>query len=438
MKLIRNIFLALLVANSAWAQYSVIPGEAQSKPILLKGAVAHIGNGQVIQNSIIGFDQGKLTLVGDATTARVDESGYEVIDVSGKHAYPGFILPNTNLGLTEVSAVRHTRDNQERGNLNPNVRSIVAYNTDSELIPTLRFNGVLTAQTTPQSGTISGSSSIVQLDAWNWEDAVLKMDESIHMNWPSKISRRFDFTSFSFQTQNNKNYGTQVDELKQLFSEAKNYSELSGRPTNLKLEALVGLFDGSKILQIHVNQAKEIVESVKMAKEMGVQKIVLEGAREVMLVKDFVKDNNIPVILRNLHTTPSSNDLDIDISYKMPYLLHQAGIKYCIGFSSGGGTSYAARNLPFTAGTAAAYGLTPEQALTAITLSTAQIIGIDDQLGSLEDGKDATLFISEGDALDMRTNKLTHAFIQGRKVKLTGMQQELYEKYKNKYGHGQD
>jgi len=432
----RNIITILLMAvcTMSYAQYPLIPAAAQSKPVLLKGATAHLGNGQVIQNSAIGFENGKLTIVADATAVRIDETGYEVIDVSGKHVYPGFIIPNSSLGLGEVGNVRSTNDLNEEGDYNPNVRSIVAYNADSEMIPTYRFNGILMAQITPQGGTIPGGSSIVQLDAWNWEDAAYKLDEGIHLNWPGKRRGNFDFTTFTFSFTDNENYPRQVQELEVLFRDATSYTKLvAPKAPNLKLEAMKGLFDGTKTLYIHSNNAKEIVESIRFAKEQGVQKIVLITADQALFVTSFIKENNIPVIIEEVHNTPSTSGTDYDLPYRLPSMLQKEGIKVSLGYSQGSAPQ-SARNLMFTAGTVAAFGGEKEEALKMITLNTAEILGIDDKVGSLAVGKDATLFVSEGDALDMKTSILNQAYIQGRRITLDGMQQSLYKKYKEKYG----
>jgi len=282
------ILVCLLMAFNAFGQTSVVPANPQSKAILLKGGVAHLGNGSVIQNSVIAFDNGKLTIVGDATNTRIDETQYDVRDINGKHVYPGFILPNTELGLVEIGAIRHMRDNVEQGDIKPNVRTLISYNTDSELIPTLRFNGILLAQVTPAGGIITGTSSIMELDGWNWEDAAHTIDDAMHVNWPGRMRRNFDFSTFTVTRVTNENYATTIEKLEKLFDEAKSYSGLARKEaTNLKLEAMLGLFNGSKALHIHTNNAKSIIESVNFAKSHGVKRIVLVGAREAMLVKDL-------------------------------------------------------------------------------------------------------------------------------------------------------
>lgn len=428
MKTFAHISLLFLL-GAIYAQ-TPVPAPPQSKPIALTGATAHLGNGQVISNAVIAFDKGKLTIVAPASS-NPNLSGYEVINVSGKHIYPGFILPNSQVGLQEVTSIRAMNDFQERGEMNPNVRALIAYNTDSEFIPTFRFNGVLLAEATPTGGTISGTSSVMEMEGWNWEDAAHSIDIGIHMNWPAMMRRQFDFNTFTFSEQANSEYDKQVTELHQFFTEARVYGQQAARETNLKFEAMQGLFDGRKILFIHAGSPKEIVESVRFAQRQGVQKITLVTGTGAVWVADFLKENNIPVIIQDTHNLPDRIDDDIDLPFRAPYLLHQAGVQvslFCAGALHNG------RNLPFFAGTAVAYGMDKEEALKTITLNTAKALGIDKRVGSLEVGKDATLFVSEGDALDYRANNLLMAFISGKRITLSGNQQELYERYSRKYG----
>jgi len=434
-KLIYTLLIALFVITMSWAQ-TPVPAKPQSKPIALMGATAHLGNGQVIQNAIIAFDKGKLTIVADATTSRFDLTGYEVISVAGKHIYPGFILANSQVGLQEVSAVRAMNDHTERGDLNPNVRSVISYNTDTEFTPTFRFNGVLLAEATPSGGTISGSSSVMEMDGWNWEDALHSADIGIHMTWPQLMSRQFDFSTFTFAESPNKDYEKQVGELERFFAESASYGKLSSRETNLKFDAMQGLFDGKQTLFIHANNPKEIVESVRFAQRSGVQRITLVEATGAYWVADFLKENKIPVIIPATHNLPNRNDDDVDLPFKLPYLLSQAGVMVSLsneGFARDKAL-HNGRNLGFYAGTSVAYGMEKEEALKLITSNTAKALGIDNRVGTLEVGKDATLFVSNGDALDYRGNVLTHAFITGKQVTLPGNQEELYERYSKKYG----
>ncbi len=419
------ISLFLFISISLIAQVPV-PAPTQNKAIALKGAEIHIGNGKVLKNATITFSKGLITNV---TTEDLDLSNHEIIDVSGKHIYPGFILANTNLGLTEIQAVKATLDHSEIGKYNPNVRTLIAYNTDSELIPTFRFNGILTAQIAPRSGILSGTSSIVQLDAWNWEDASLSTDDGVYLSWPQQaFPPRWWLAETKFRP--NKKYDQTVKELETLFLEAKNYhQESAGKNINLKLASLASLFK-QKQLFIRANDENSIIQSISFAKRIGLPNIVLVGGEEAVKVADFLKEKNIPLILNCLHRLPNQDHQDVNLPYKSAALLHEKGL--LVGLAYDIYSTQSERNLPFIAGTAAAYGLNKEEALKMITLNMAKILKIDSKLGSLEKGKQATLFVSEGDALDMRTNNLSMAFIQGRQIELQAKQQVLYQKYKNK------
>ncbi len=429
LKYIISIYLSIVLTNGSFGQPPA-PGRAQDKPIAIMNATAHLGTGEVIENSAITFKDGVITNVADATTIRLDLTDYEVINAEGLHVYPGLIAANTIIGLEEIAAVRASRDQAETGEYNPNVRALIAYNTDSEIIPTTRFNGVLYAQTTPRSGRISGSSSVMDLDAWNWEDAVLKIDEGIHLNWPSKMTAPRWWTGQT-EWKENKEYPEQYNELRTFFQDAKSYSAIEKpQSTNLKMEAMAGLFEGSKTLYIHTDRAKEIVESVQFAQKQGVSKIVIVGAGQAYYVKDFLKENNIPVILEDTHRLPDNTIDAVDMPYKLPFLLKEAGIKVAIGQWD---EVMKVRNLAFGAGTAAAYGLGSEEALKMVTLNPAEIMGVSDKIGSIETGKIASLVVSEGDILDMKSNVLKYVFIEGRKVTLEAHQQRLYNKFKTKF-----
>jgi len=428
-------FLFFIFTGYALAQAPAVPvpAPAQGQKIVLTGGVAHVGNGQVIDNSVIVLEGGKITAIGDGRTVKADAANATIFDISGKHVYPGLIAASTALGLSEIAAVRATQDRNETGEFNPNIRSIIAYNTDSEIIPTLRTNGLLMAQIAPQGGIISGQSSIVHLDAWNWEDATLKADDGIWLNW----SQMFTFEGWWAEQggiKPNEKYGEQTQQIKSFFEQAKAYCQAKKhQEANLKMEAMCGLFSGEKKLYVNVNYVKEIVDVVNFAKSFGVQ-LVLSGGSDAWKVADLLKENKVAVIINQTHNLPNREDEDFDMPYKLPKLMHNAGIQYCITVGAGFDGYWQQRNLPFQAGTAATFGLTKEQALSAITLNAAKILGIDKTTGSLETGKDATLFVSKGDILDMRTNLVELAFVQGRQIDLDNKQKALYRKYMGKFG----
>jgi len=402
------------------------PGLPHNKSILLLNGIAHVGNGEVIENSAIAFKDGKLTLVADARRIKIDFTAFDtIVKIEGKHVYPGIIAPNSTLGLVEIDAVRATRDMDETGMYTPHVRSIIAYNTESKITTTVRSNGVLMGQITPRGNYISGTSSVVQFDAWNWEDAAYKKDDGVHLNW----QRMYNW----WDGKKNKKYKERVDQLNEFFANSLAYSKTENpEETNLRFEAMKGVFSGEQTLFIHANFVKEITEAVAFAKNFEVQKVVIVGGYDAWRVSDMLKDNKVAVILRRVHELPVNEDDDVSLPYKLPKMLHDAGVLFCLE-NSGDMEAMGSRNLPFYAGTAAAYGLDKEQALQLITLNTAKILGIDATTGSLEPGKDATLFISTGDALDMRTNNVIAAFIQGRLIDLDNHQKKLYRKFSEKY-----
>jgi Amidohydrolase family len=428
MKQILTLALFLHCSFSVVAQHPV-PAPPQSKRILITGTTAHLGNGTVIPNSVIGFAQGKITLVGDATLVRIDKSEYDTLIIAdGKHVYPGLIALNTQIGLNEIEAVRATRDQSETGGLNPSVRASVAYNTDSKVIPTVRSNGILLAEVTPNGARLSGQSSVMQLDAWNWEDAVYKEGIGIHMNWP--FMRIFKARGSKPEEQQLENMKERLADIRQLFTDAAAYAKSPAPETkNLHLESMRGLFNGTKKIFVHCGYVKEIISAITFFKEFNIQ-MVLVGGEDAWMITPMLKEYNIPVVIVNTHKLPSRDDEAIDLPFRLPYLLKSGGVKFAISNSE----FWQVRNLPFQAGTAATYGLTREEILSAVTRDAADILGILPTTGTIETGKDATIFISEGDIFDMRTSVVTAAWINGRQISLESIQTALNRKYRNKYG----
>ena len=436
-KIILNIsFLFTFVGvftNTTSAQENMHPSPAQTGSIALVNATIHVGNGQVINNGSIVFNNGKITEVTTTGTVIADK----ITDLKGKHVYPGVIATSTNLGLVEVSAVRSTFDYTELGDINPSIRSLVAYNTDSKVINTLRSNGVLLAHIVPSGGIISGTSSVVQLDAWNWEDAAYKADNGIHFNMPALINRPNQFGGGRRQNAEQvdpvKQGLERIENIRKFFREAKAYNaETNHSSTNLKFEAVNKLFNKTQTLFVHCDLVREMMVAIDFAKEFGF-KMVIVGGSDSWIIANILRENNIPVILSEPHSLPATEDDDVDQPYKTGAALQKAGVLFTICMDAGDGY-WQQRNLPFEAGTMAAYGLSKEEALTAITLNAAKILGIDDKTGSLEIGKDANIVICDGDLLDMKSSIVTHAFIQGREINLDNKQKQLFERYKYKYG----
>jgi len=425
------ILLIALMAQVKGQSPAVTP--AQKKPVMLTGGTIHTGTGDVIENGIVIFTDGKITAVGKSTDIKQNKEGFEVIDVTGKQVYPGLIFPNTSLGLVEIgSGVEVATDNREIGDLNPNVRAIVAYNTDSHVIPVLRSNGILLAQIVPTGTLLPGTSSVVQLDAWNWEDAAYKIDNGIQLGWPRKSTaggrRGMEFLMPGASGPST--YDKNVEALEKIFTDAVAYAAIAQpHDVNLRLEAMKGLFDGSKTMFIITSEPRCIIEAISFGKRYGVKKMVLTGADESAWdVRDFLKENNIPVLLADPLSLPKYDYSDTKLTFKLAAMFKKAGILVGLTYSN---QAYA--NLPFAAGQTAAYGLTKEEALQTVTINTAKILGIDDKTGSIEVGKDANIVVSTGDILDMSTNNIEYAFITGRNISLDNKHKQLSRRFQTKY-----
>lgn len=434
-KIVQFIIYFLLFIIAAKAQETVYPAKHTKETLFITHGNIHVGNGQVIPDGTIQIGNGKIEKIG----SNIPVSGSaKVVDAKGKQIYPGLISSDIDLGLKEVAGgVRGTNDYNEIGEINPSIRSIVAYNTDSKVINTLRSNGILLANVISQdaeSGSkplVTGTSSVVQLDAWNWEDAAYKMDGQMNFNMPSLAPRVNRFQDLSQQPDPVKAALAQIEKVKDFFREAKGYSEEAiHKETNLKFEAAKGLFEKKQKLFVYCNTVKEMLLAIDFKNEFGFD-IVIVGGNDSWQIATLLKQNNIAVILDEQHALPASMDDDVDQPFKTPYLLQKAGVLFAISDKDG---TTRGRNLMFNAGTAAAYGLTKEEALSAITLNAAKILAIDSLTGSLEAGKDANIVISDGDILDMKSSVITHAFIQGREINLANKQTQLYERYKYKYG----
>ncbi|MGB5190369.1 amidohydrolase family protein [Robiginitalea sp.] len=421
---IASTLILLLGLTTVWGQQT--PAVAQSETISITGATLHLGNGEIVENGTVTFTDGTITAIG----AGLQGSG-RVIDATGKHVYPGFIAPGKSLGLIEIEAVRASNDQDEIGSLIPHVRSIIAYNAESQVVESMRPNGVLLGQIAPKGGRISGTSSIVQFDAWNWEDAIIKEDDGIHLHWPESFRRGRWWMGEPRGYQPNSDYETQKQEVLNFISSSKVYGAGKSEEINPAFRAMQGLFTGDKTLYLYANGEQEIVDGVSRLKDAGMEKIVLVGGYEAYKVTDLLKSHGIPVLVNFTHTLPNLNDDAYDLPYRLPKMLDDAGL--LVGIQNAEDSNFATRNLPFYAGQVVGQGMDKEKALAMITGNTARILGIDDQYGTLASGKSATLFISEGDALDMRGNQLTHAFIDGRELSLETHQTELWKRYMGKF-----
>jgi hypothetical protein len=421
------IYIILLLAPISFVAH------AQEKSILLLNGYLHKGNGEVIESAHIGIRNGKISELKNSLASTYKKEEWDtIVDLMGQHVYPGFIAPNNTLGLTEIDAVRSTRDFSEVGTYNPHVRAQIAYNVESKVISTVRTNGVLITQAAPRSGDITGSSSIMFLDGWNWEDATLLKDDGIHVNWPSSLQGGGWWAEPAPKTRNEK-YDEQKKTLFDFFTLAKAYADAGKNiEKDIRLEAMTECFNGTKRVYLRANDIQELLDVIDFAKHFGLKYPVIIGGYDSHLIGRRLKDSGIPVMLGRTHSLPEHEDDPIDLPYRLPAILKELGIKFCLQ-NEGGMEAMNARNLPFQAGTAMAYGLTEEDAIRSLTLDAAEIMGFSKEYGSIEVGKSATLFVSEGNALDMRTNKVKLALIRGKVMPLNNFQHDLYLRYSEKY-----
>lgn len=422
--------LAALAANASFALCAVPnPATPQERTIALVGATVHPVDGADIANGTIVFSGGKITAMG-AGVAIPDDA--ERIDVSGKHVYPSLIDANTQIGLSEVGSIRATVDASETGSINPNVKAEVAVNPESEIIPVTRSNGVLLALSCPSGGVISGTSALLRLDGWTWEDLTHTAPIAMHLNWPRMRPVTAWWNQDSDETQLERR-DEQLKAVRQAFADARSYwtaKKASGAAVEFdsRWEAMIPVLEGRLPVIVESDDIQQIQAVVAFAEAEKI-KIIVRGGYDAPLCAELLKKNNIPIIVDGIHRLPTRDDDPYDTPFTVPERLRASGVKYCI---TGGGGASNVRNVPYHAATAASYGLPRDEALKAITLYPAQILGVADRVGSLAVGKDATLFVADGDILEIPTH-VEHAFIDGRKIDLTDKQKVLWEKYKEKY-----
>lgn len=416
--LLFGIQTGMLTASDA------IPGAPQTTPIVITGATIHTVSGPVIESGDLLFDRGRIVMVGESGSVTIPDSAQR-IDGKDKHLYPGLFEAHSHLGLVEVSAVRASRDQSESGSMNPNVRAHVSVNPDSELIPVTRANGVLLALTAPSGGRIAGQASVIQLDGWTFEDMTVRSDAAMIASWPSVPNQ--------LEVKDEKD--DPIASLRDFFDEGRAYlairaDDSSGQKTDLKLESLRPVLERKVPLLVSANSLAVIQSAVAFASEQNVRLILL-GGYDAPLCAELLKKHKVPVIISAVYRLPQRRHDGFDVAYTLPARLREAGIQYCISGSDSSRVSNT-RNLPYHAATAVAYGLPAAEALKAITLYPAQILGVSERVGSLEKGKDATLIMTTGDPLETST-QVASAWIRGRSVDLSSRHTQLYEKYREKY-----
>ena len=409
-----------------------MPVPPQSQRVALKGATIHTVTKGVIQNGTIIFEAGKITAVGANIAI---PAGTKIVDVTGKHIYPGLIDAYSTVGIAEIGAVDMSNDVNEIGDFNPNVRTDVAVNAESRHIGTSRTQGVLTTLTTPGGGLISGMSSAMALEGWTWEEMSLESAAALNVNWPDPTVRRRGGGGGEApggqQGGNRTTYEQRVKQLKDYFAEARAYRDAlaAGEKvrTDARYAAMIPALNREIPVVVSANGTSQINDAITWAKQENLR-LIIRGGDDAIHVADRLKAENIPVILTSTMDAPNRAHEGYDAAYARAAKLHKAGVKFAI--SGGAGALYTDR-LPYEAGVAVAFGLPEEEAIKAVTINAAEFMGLSDRLGSLEPGKQATLLITTGTPIDTRSNIL-QAYIQGREIDMNDIQKHFFEKYMTK------
>lgn len=424
-----------LAPNAATAQV-MMPVAPQSQPVVLKGATIHTVTKGTIQNGTIVLENGKITAIGGADVPMPRAA--KVVDLTGKHIYPGLIDAYSTVGITEIGAVDVSNDITERGDFNPNARAEVAFNAESRHIGTTRSAGVLVAFSTPDGGVVSGLSSAMSLEGWTWEEMSLKGAAALNVRWPDPNARPGG--GFGGEgpggpnaraRQAPKSYAERVQELKNFFAEARAYRDAvkAGQTvrSDVKYAAMIPALDGQIPVVVAADGVAQMNDAITWAKEEKLR-LVIRGGADAIHVAPRLKAENVPVILTSTMAAPDREYEGYDAVYSLPAKLHAAGVKFAI--AGGSGALYSNR-LPWDAGVAVAFGLPEEEALKAVTINAAEMMGVADKVGSLEVGKQGTLLITTGTPLDMTSN-IDQAYIQGRELNMMDIQKWFFQKYMEK------
>lgn len=430
---------AALLAPSALSAQVMMPVAPQTTPVVLRGATIHTVTKGTITNGTIVLDRGKITAIGGPEVAV--PRGAKIVELTGKHIYPGLIDAYSTVGITEIGSVDVSNDINEMGDFNPNVRAEIAVNAESRHIGTTRSAGVLVAFSTPEGGVISGLSSAMSLEGWTWEEMSMKGAAALNVKWPDPNAQGRGGRGGGGgggpggrggpPAPAPKTYAEQVEQIKNWFAEARAYRDAvkSGQTvrTDARYAAMIPAIDGAIPVVVAADGAAQINDAITWGKAEKL-KIVIRGGRDALFVANRLKAENVPVILTSTMAAPDRQYESYDNAYATPAKLFAAGVKFAIAGGSGGLYSY---RLPWEAGVAVAFGLPEEEALKSVTINAAESMGIADKVGSLEVGKEGTLLITTGTPLDMTSN-IIQSYIQGREINMMDIQKFFFEKYMEK------
>jgi imidazolonepropionase-like amidohydrolase len=414
-RLILTFTLMLLVAT---------PSRLTAQTYAIKNAKIVTVTGPVIPTGTILIQDGKIAAVG----ANISVPGNaRVIDAKGLTAYPGMIDPHTAMGLQEIGSVGATQDVTEMGDINPHIRAAAAINPLSEHVEITRANGITTVGSLPRGGLIAGQGAVINLNGWVLKDMLVKDSALMVINYPRDVNLAANATDRQRRDAEDTRKKS-LDLLRQTLKDAQAFAKIvDARPaeaeSNPVLRALVPVVKGQEPALFNVDTESEIKGALDLADEFKL-KAILSGCAEAWKVVNLLKSKNVPVILGAVLDSPRDDSYPYDVNYTTAAVLTKAGVK--VAFTSDSTSS--ARDLPWHAGMSVAFGLPKEEALKAVTINAAQILGIDSQTGSISEGKIANIMLTDGDPLEHAT-KLKYLFVGGKSVELKSKHTELYEKF---------
>lgn len=443
----RRTCLAALAAWSAGAARAGAGDEPvpppQRQPLVLRNAVLHPVSGPPLPGGSLLAENGRIVALAAAgQPLPASASAPQVLDLGGRHVYPGFVAANGTLGLMEVSAVAATVDTTEVGAVNPNARAVVALNADSELLPVARTGGVLAALSVPQGpagGGIAGISALLQTDGWDWESLAITPEVGLHVVPPNlRLSAAALGPQAAAMGEEMRRFSQErLRVIDEAFASAAAYARARSAdpslPSDRRWEAMRAVFGegaGRRPVFVQANDIAQIRWALGLAERHGLRLVIVGGA-DAWRVAEVLKARSVPVVVSSVHRLPLRRDEDVDGPFRLPARLHEAGVTFCIarGTPGSGASSTSERNLPFEAATAAAHGLPREEALKAVTLYPARILGVEDRLGSLQAGRLASFLITDGDPLETST-RIERVFVQGREVSIANRQTRLADRYR--------
>jgi len=423
------IVFATCISTCAYAQSREVPAPPQQQPVVIHSATIHPVASAPIEDGYIVFEDGVITELGQGEPAGI--SGATMHDATDLHVYPGLISAKTRLGLTEIGAVDVTHDYNEYGSVTPEARAAVAINPDTDLIPVARANGILTGVVFPSGGLIPGRCAAIRYDGWTWEQMAIDTEAGLIVNWPRTEPINAWWMDRS-EAEQRKQIRDNLNEIEDFIDEALAYYKAKDHDptleTDMRFEAMRASLEGDKPIFVQASSMGQIESAVGWAVRRDLN-ITIVGAREADRVIPLLNKHDIPVIIDGLHHLPGERHYAYDNPFTLPDKLYEAGVRFCI--ASGEGAAHE-RRLNHNAATAAAYGLPKDEALKAVTLHAAQLTGLGETFGSLEQGKSATLIVTTGDPLEITTDVLA-AYIDGRRIELDNRHKALYEKYRQKY-----